>query len=772
LTEEVELWKRDPVECVKELIGNVAFRENMKYALTKIYEDEDGKNRGYDEMSSGDWWWETQMSLPSGATIAPIILSSDKTQLSRFSGDKQAWPVYLSIGNISKSIRWKPSTRSTILLGYLPVCKLECFKKTSRAIQGYQLFHQCMRALLAPLIEAGTNGVPMICADGYARLVFPLLAAYIADYPEQCLVGCCMENRCPKCLVNPKQRGEPTSSVLRDPKTTMHLLNEMASGLRTAEFSTHGLRPVNPFWKDLPHCNIFNAFTPDLLHQLHKGVFKDHIVNWATQASGSEEEIDRRFRAMTSHPTLRHFRKGISLISQWTGTEYKNMEKIFLGVLAGTTDVQVLQAVRAILDFIYYSHFEYHTDASLSKLEKAWLAFHEHKAVFVELGIRTDFNIPKIHAIQHYLMMIRSHGTADGFNTEGSEHLHIDYAKIGYSATNKKAYIKQMTVWLTQQEAVHTFSAYLQWALPGYIVTVCNDSDTLSANQDEDDEHDEAEPSDGDNPTPNQTIASESEPRNPTRTNYTIAKHVPHPTVPLATIERDYGATNFLPCLQHFLRTQGILKNNFHNIQVSFSIYKRITINIPPVRQVSQDFIKDVIRATPSCPATTQKKAIPYRFDTVLARKIQPASIPKPLSLDSQLQIPLVVMYKARPQAVKPEVPGPIEPGLTEPLCRLVGLSGSAGSFLGPGPSRGAAAFHVIRAECCHPTSNSVKIPRQRWWFEQRVPGQHLMAHTSQGSREAHHSPSRGLYPPPPKLVESPGIPGNPRESVGIPRNP
>lgn len=40
-----------------------------------------------------------------GATVAPIILASDKTQLTRFRGDKMAWPVYLTLGNISKEKR-------------------------------------------------------------------------------------------------------------------------------------------------------------------------------------------------------------------------------------------------------------------------------------------------------------------------------------------------------------------------------------------------------------------------------------------------------------------------------------------------------------------------------------------------------------------------------------------------------------------------------------------------------------------------------------------
>jgi len=46
-----------------------------------------------------------QKDLPEGATVSPIILASDKTQLMAFSGDKQAWPVYLMIRNIDKKIR-------------------------------------------------------------------------------------------------------------------------------------------------------------------------------------------------------------------------------------------------------------------------------------------------------------------------------------------------------------------------------------------------------------------------------------------------------------------------------------------------------------------------------------------------------------------------------------------------------------------------------------------------------------------------------------------
>ncbi|KAJ7456367.1 hypothetical protein B0H11DRAFT_1739353 [Mycena galericulata] len=128
-------------------------------------------------MWTADWWWEVQELLPVSSTLAPIIIASDKTQLTKFSGDKQAWPVYLTLGNIDKETRRTPSSRATVLLGYIPVSKLEIFTKKKRSAVGHQMFHDCMRVMLLPLKDAGAGGVKMDLrmdtGHGYTRGFVP-----------------------------------------------------------------------------------------------------------------------------------------------------------------------------------------------------------------------------------------------------------------------------------------------------------------------------------------------------------------------------------------------------------------------------------------------------------------------------------------------------------------------------------------------------------------------------------------------------------------------
>ncbi|KAI0694129.1 hypothetical protein BC835DRAFT_1415509 [Cytidiella melzeri] len=76
LSEELEMWFRDPMKCIRELLGNPLFRDKMIFAPEKLSEDVDGKEDVQNEMNMGDWWWQTQLKLPIGATVVPVILLS------------------------------------------------------------------------------------------------------------------------------------------------------------------------------------------------------------------------------------------------------------------------------------------------------------------------------------------------------------------------------------------------------------------------------------------------------------------------------------------------------------------------------------------------------------------------------------------------------------------------------------------------------------------------------------------------------------------------
>ena len=62
LTEEHELWVRDPVECIRELMGNPAFRDYLAYDCQQVFVDKEGDMWRYDKMWTGEWWWKTQVS--------------------------------------------------------------------------------------------------------------------------------------------------------------------------------------------------------------------------------------------------------------------------------------------------------------------------------------------------------------------------------------------------------------------------------------------------------------------------------------------------------------------------------------------------------------------------------------------------------------------------------------------------------------------------------------------------------------------------------------
>ena len=418
-------------------------------------------------------WILEQTTLEShqpGATVVPIIISSDKTQLTLFRG-KSAYPVYLTIGNIPKDIRRKPSRRAQMLIAYIPTTKLEGIaNKTGRRRAIANLYHACMRVILDPIKAYGETGIKMVGGDGISRRCHPIFALFVGDYPEQVLVACTYGSRCPKCLVPPDELGSPNRFAPRDydKARDAYLLADGDAHVFHLACREVGQKPVyHPFWESLPFTNVFISITPDILHQLLQGVLKNLIV-WVLVAFGSAE-IDARCRRLPPNHHIHIFAKGISILSRITRKEHKNMSRILLGLILdlplpdGQVSPRLIRTVHALLDFLFLAQFPSHTSGTIERLNDSLARFHNNKDVFIDLGIRYHFNMPKIHSMIHYTPSIRLFGTTDGYNTEQTERLHIDTTKDAYDATNRKDEYPQMTTWVERREKVQDHSAFIKW---------------------------------------------------------------------------------------------------------------------------------------------------------------------------------------------------------------------------------------------------------------------------------------------------------------------
>jgi len=62
--------------------------------------------------------------------------------------------------------------------------------------------------------------------NGYVRKVYPILACYVADYPEQCLITCAKYGTCTKCLVSENELGERMPGKRHTQKTTLGVIQD------------------------------------------------------------------------------------------------------------------------------------------------------------------------------------------------------------------------------------------------------------------------------------------------------------------------------------------------------------------------------------------------------------------------------------------------------------------------------------------------------------------------------------------------------------------
>ncbi|KAG1853124.1 hypothetical protein F4604DRAFT_1933418 [Suillus subluteus] len=449
--EAFDVYYHDIIECITALFRDPNFANFLIFAPECHYANEDDTKCLNCERP--------------GATIIPVIISLDKTQVTLFR-NKTAYPIYMTIGNIPKEICCKPSRHAHVLLAYLPTTHLE--HVTNKA--------SCCH-MLAPLATAGIDGVNIRSGDGAVRRCHPLFACFARDYPEQVLVTGVKTMQYPNCDVPSDELGLAAGAAnyqLQNLDAVLDALSVLDEGgfafIRAC--TQAGIKPVvHPYWEGLPFINIFESITPNILHQLYQGLV-EHLLAWLSDACGSAD-IDACCRCLPPNHHIRHFTKGITTLSCLSGTGHSQICCFLLGIIIdirlpnNMSSSRLLRAVRGLLDFLYLAQYLCHSSETLALLHKALNIFHDNKEIFVDLSICNSFILPKLHFTLHYTHMIQMYGTTDNYNTEYTERLHIDLAKYAYHSTNHKNEFTQMMTWLEWREKKFCHEKYIQWRLRG-----------------------------------------------------------------------------------------------------------------------------------------------------------------------------------------------------------------------------------------------------------------------------------------------------------------
>ncbi|KAG1805024.1 uncharacterized protein HD556DRAFT_1429137 [Suillus plorans] len=491
MTSEYDVWFRDPRILVHNILSNPDFEGEFDYAPLQEYDTSNGAHRFQDFMSaifhpfsnflishnSQDLIAEDPNTI--GSMFVPIILGSDKTTVSVATGHNQYWPVYMSISNIRNNVR-RAHRNGVVLLGFLaiPTTDKESAKDAHFRKFRRQLLHSSLAKMLESLKPGMTTPEVVRSPDGHFRRAVYGLGPYIADYPEQALLACIVQNWCPKCTA-PADGLDNGTYGRRSRDHTEVLVEEFELGVLWDEYGLVG--DIVPFTNYFPRADIHELLSPDILHQLIKGAFKDHIVTWVhkyIKARYSENEaniilddIDHRIALAPSFAGLRRFPEGRGF-KQWTGDDSKALMKVYIPAIEGHVPPEMVLTLQALIDFVYIARRNIIDSNSLNALDDALERFHRHREIFETSGVRPNgFNLPRQHSLIHYHKMIRSFGAPNGLCSSITESKHIKAVKEPWRRSSRFEALNQML--LTNQRLDKLAASRIDFASRGMLTGTC-----------------------------------------------------------------------------------------------------------------------------------------------------------------------------------------------------------------------------------------------------------------------------------------------------------
>ena len=107
---------------------------------------------------------------------------------------------------------------------------------------------------------------------------------------------------------------------------------------------------------------------------------------------------------------------------------------------------EMLQTLRAFLEFCYLVRRHIISDKALKEIEDALAQFHNHRQIFVSGNnpVVTTFSLPRQHATKHYPSLIRLFGAPNGLCSSITECKHIKAVKEPWRHSSKFNALGQM----------------------------------------------------------------------------------------------------------------------------------------------------------------------------------------------------------------------------------------------------------------------------------------------------------------------------------------
>ncbi|KAH6904373.1 hypothetical protein BKA70DRAFT_1193076 [Coprinopsis sp. MPI-PUGE-AT-0042] len=472
MTQKYDLCLRDTRHVIKNTLSTTDYAKEFNTQPYQQFHHND--DRMYSNLLSGDWAWREADKIAkdvpnsTGAMLVPVVSGLDKTTVSVATGHQEYHPFYISAGNLTNVAR-RGHSNSVMPVAFLPIPKTNNKQKKKKEYQRFvrQLYHTCIARIFEPL-RVGMNTPEVVrCPDGHFRRAIYSIGPVIADYPEQVWLSGIVQGWCPKCDARPDNLDNPDARRRSRAKTDAAIQSFDPSILWT----THGIRDdIVLFTDGFPRADIHELMAPDLLHQVIKGTFKDHLVTWVMEyiehvhgeAAALEiiADIDHRISAVPVYPGLRRFKEGRNF-SQWTGDDSKALMKVYLAAIVGYVPDKMIQCMASFLELCYIFRRNAITTTALELAALELARFHELRKVFIETGTRSHCSLPRQHALKHFLTSIPLFGSPNGLCSSITESCHISAVKEPWRRSSRYNALSQMLTIITRLDKMSTFRRIL-----------------------------------------------------------------------------------------------------------------------------------------------------------------------------------------------------------------------------------------------------------------------------------------------------------------------